>query len=69
MGSQIQSLWNPQKGYGFLKVPDLAEDVYVSRRSGEGKFADQLQWGVKVKGRAARQRFGKVAVTTIESIN
>jgi cold shock protein len=64
----VIGFWNSQKGYGFIKVPELDEDVFISCRSDEGKFADQLQWGAKVKGRAARQRFGKFAVTTIESI-
>jgi hypothetical protein len=48
---------------------NLPEDAYISRRSSGGLFADQLHQGAKVKAAVARQRFGKFAVTTIESVN
>jgi cold shock CspA family protein len=63
----VIEFWNSQKGYGFVKAPNLPEDAYLSRRSG-GQFADQLRSGARVKATVARQRFGKFAIVNVENI-
>lgn len=65
----VIDFWNAEKGYGFVKASNLQDDAYISRRSGGGLFADRLRQGAKVKAAVARQRFGKFAVTTIESVS
>jgi cold shock CspA family protein len=63
----VIDFWNSQKGYGFVKAPNLPEDAYLTRRSG-GQFADRLRWGARVKATVARQRFGKFAIVNVEDI-
>lgn len=65
----VIDFWNAEKGYGFVKASNLPEDAYISRRSGGGSFADRLRQGARVKAAVARQRLGKFAVTTIESVS
>jgi cold shock CspA family protein len=65
----VVEFWNAEKGYGFVKASNLPDDAYISRRSGRGMFADRLRQGARVKATVARQRFGKFAVTTIESVS
>jgi cold shock CspA family protein len=65
----VIEFWNAEKGYGFVKASNLADDAYISTRSGGGLFADRLRQGARVRAAVARQRFGKLAVTTIESVS
>lgn len=65
----VIDFWNADKGYGFVKASNLPEDAFISRRSGGGLFADRLRQGAKVKAAVARQRLGKFAVTSIESVS
>ena len=64
----VVDFWNAEKGYGFVKAPNLMEDAYISRRSGSGQFSDQLREGSKVRAAVSRGRFGKLAVISIEIV-
>jgi cold shock CspA family protein len=64
----VIGFWNAQKGYGFVKAPNLPEDAFVSRRLGDGQFADQLRAGLKIRAMVARGRFGRFTVTSIKSV-
>jgi cold shock CspA family protein len=64
----VIDFWNESKGYGFVKAPNLPEDAYLSRRTGNGQFADKMRWGSNVRATVARGRFGKFAVISIESV-
>ena len=64
----VIDFWNEQKGYGFVKSPKVPEGAYIWRGSGDGRFAAQMRWGLKITGTVAQGRFGKFAVTSIESV-
>jgi cold shock CspA family protein len=55
----IVDFYNPKKGFGFIKVPALPEDVYISARVLEREGVKELISNMKVKLNIEQGRRGK----------
>jgi cold shock CspA family protein/GTPase SAR1 family protein len=64
----VIEFWNAERGYGFVRAQNLPDDAYVSRKTDNGKFADQLGREVVVRATVVRGRFGKFVVSSIDSV-